>query len=283
MRYLWTLLLIIIWACDMTPPTSPDLTPGPPIGPIVIPENAGPVQPVTPPATPPDDDYGCTHIIEGGNYVAICTNNTRYPATIYAVVYEFVGGSEQRRYDMGSKQLFPGESGRASAAFPDCGKAQGDTTIDHEPPLVYVGPTRLPGYVTGSGEVVQLGECPCEPVGDPECSSQTWDEEKCKWVGPCECVVSTKEKCILHPGPLSPDTTCAMFGLELDHRDSERSGLECERTFKHYAAAIVQTASYMHFIPNVQPGDLLCTCDGQGFKPACHEPWGMITYCKCPD
>jgi hypothetical protein len=109
-----------------------------------------------------------------------------YAITMYAVVYKLVGGNEQRRHSLGKTVIEPGKRGTGSSEFPECGRAQGDTTIDIEPPLKYTFPERLPGYVTGSGVVVDLGECPkCEPPGRSKCPEQVWDYELCKWVGCC--------------------------------------------------------------------------------------------------
>ena len=56
-------------------------------------------------------------------------------------------------------------------------------------------------------------DCWCDPIGEPECPEQTWNEETCSWVGECppECEPPAEQCAQLSPGP--PREECAQVGL----------------------------------------------------------------------
>lgn len=178
------------------------------------------VPPPSTPAEPPKGKIIGSVWVEGGSAKGYVNNETQDTVPVYLAVYLRPG--TQHRYSMSKREVVSMWYRRLSTKLPPCDcedvLVQIDLNAYEEPPEVYHFPDKMPGMALANMQhiVKACKDCkpdPCKP-GEPECTSQRWDEDLCKWVGECGCQKICTPPHVLDPTtctcecPVQPSTQC---------------------------------------------------------------------------
>lgn len=76
-------------------------------------------------------------------------------------------------------------------------------------------------------------KCWCDPVGEPECLNQVWDEATCSWIGECPVCELPPEQSFARRRPFgNPQAECAHFGPYIPGRPGDFFVKKCGKFYE---------------------------------------------------